>query len=416
MINHPIDRIDKAVIEGLVSSGVPESRTLDYKDKLPSGKNDDRKEFLADVSAMANASGGDIVFGVAERREEGKPTGIPESVVGLGDVNLDAEKLRLENWLRDMVDPRIIGLQMHPVEGFDGGAVLVIRVPKSYNAPHMVKGGDSRFYSRNSSGKYPLDVTEIRSAFILSEALPERIRNFRIERLAKIAADESPVKLASRSRTVLHVLPLSAFSGGENVDISVLRTNGSEFAPLCGDRLSGSMPRYNLDGSLTYGWSGDYGNNVTYIQLFRNGAIEAVECLMLSPSRGIVDQPLCIPSEYFEASVIRALDRFVKLLQLLHVEPPVVVALGLIGALGHRLAPPQVMSGYTNDYPVDRDPLVLPECLLQDFRTPADKVLQPAFDALWQSVGYERALLYRDDGKGRWSSRRDGKPLLDSPA
>jgi predicted HTH transcriptional regulator len=45
--------------------GVTESRELEFKEKL--GKSDqDVKEFLKDVSAMANATGGDLIYGIVQ--------------------------------------------------------------------------------------------------------------------------------------------------------------------------------------------------------------------------------------------------------------------------------------------------------------------------------------------------------------
>jgi len=79
--------------------------------------------------------------------------------------------------IRDGIAPRIIGLQTKAIDGFSDGCVIVIRIPKSWNYPHMVTyKNHSRFYSRNSAGKYPLDVTEIRSAFIASESLTENTK------------------------------------------------------------------------------------------------------------------------------------------------------------------------------------------------------------------------------------------------
>ena len=42
-----------------------------YKQKFPTNSDVDRKEFLADISSFANASGGDLVFGITE--ENGSP-------------------------------------------------------------------------------------------------------------------------------------------------------------------------------------------------------------------------------------------------------------------------------------------------------------------------------------------------------
>jgi hypothetical protein len=44
---------------------------------------------------------------------------------------------------------------------------------RSWIAPHRVKAND-KFYGRNSKGKYPLDVSELRTAFMLSEQLTEK--------------------------------------------------------------------------------------------------------------------------------------------------------------------------------------------------------------------------------------------------
>lgn len=41
-------------IDRMIESQVPESKTLDYKAELKIEKGDDRKEFLADISAFIN--------------------------------------------------------------------------------------------------------------------------------------------------------------------------------------------------------------------------------------------------------------------------------------------------------------------------------------------------------------------------
>jgi hypothetical protein len=413
MINVPLKQIDKAVIEALIVNEVAESRTLDYKESLPGGKDADKKEFLADVSAMANAAGGDIVFGLSERRENGKPTGIPESVAGLGGVNLDAERLRLEGTLQTGLEPRINGLQFCTVEGFDNGPVLVLRVPRSYLAPHMLKTGDSRFYSRHSAGKYPLDVTEIRSAFALSESLPEKIRRFRDERLGRVVADELPVQLTPHPKTVLHILPLSALDPATRIDVSPLEYQCQDFLPIAPRPFRVSGSRYNLDGVLVTGSSGIPPVPSSYLQLFRSGAIEVVESSMLrSQEEREEGRDPVVRASAFENVLIVALARYLRLLEVIQVEPPVVVMLSLVGVKGYRLDLPDGMIESVSEYQMDRDTLILPEGMAQSYDEPADKVLQPAFDAIWQCVGYERDALYRDSGKGRWSNRQDGRPPI----
>src|SRR5271166_4509007 len=168
MFNTSFDAMDKDKIESLISNEVRESLTFEYKEALPGGGREERKEFLADVSAFANAAGGDIIFGVREKREGNKTTALPEKAVGLAGINVDATIRQLESVITDGIEPRISGLRIKPIYGFECGPVIVMRIPKSYLSPHMVKLGASRFYSRTNAGKQPLDVTQIRSAFALS--------------------------------------------------------------------------------------------------------------------------------------------------------------------------------------------------------------------------------------------------------
>jgi len=81
MIQKIFDEIDKIDIDNLISNKVSESKTLEYKKKLPGSKDKDKKEFLADVSSFANSSGGDLLYGIkAVVNDDGKKNGEPEKV------------------------------------------------------------------------------------------------------------------------------------------------------------------------------------------------------------------------------------------------------------------------------------------------------------------------------------------------
>ncbi len=163
-------------LQALVDNSVLECKTIEYKQALPSNSDSDKKEFLADVSSFANASGGDLIFGITSD----KKTGTPKSLEGLSIENSDQEILRLENMIRGGIEPRIPSVTTKPIKLSNSKFALVIRIPKSWISPHrVILGGHDKFYSRSSNGKYPLDVGELRIAFNLSETVTERIRNFR---------------------------------------------------------------------------------------------------------------------------------------------------------------------------------------------------------------------------------------------
>ena len=128
MINKPSGSLTIADIESLIANGVRESRDIEYKLKLPGNSDDEKKEFLADVSSFANAIGGDILYGISES------DGVPVSIEGLNDFDEDKERLRLEAIIRNGIEPRIQGLELCVFRTTpDNKAVLLIRVPRSRN-------------------------------------------------------------------------------------------------------------------------------------------------------------------------------------------------------------------------------------------------------------------------------------------
>ena len=380
MISKPISSITKEDIVALVSNEVSESRTLDYKETLPGNSDGDKYEFLADVSSFANSSGGDILYGVREKRDQGKPTGIPEAAAGLSDITADTAVQRLDSIIRDGIAPRIANVRIVAVPGFDNGPVILVRIPKSWLSPHMINKRESRFYSRNNAGKYPLDVAEIRSAFALSESLPDKIRRFRDDRIAKIIADETPVKLTGSSRVVLHVLPIAALDPVTRIDTALLSGK-----ILRGIYFVGNNFRHNFDGYLMFDQAQNPPVCRSYAQVFRTGAIEVVDSLPPSHEEKLIG------GNYFEGWVIEALHRYLKLEEELQLQPPLFVMLSLVGIRGYKMS-----TGVFRDDgdSIDSDTLFLPDIIVEGYGVPAAKILRPAFDALWQASGFERSPSY----------------------
>ena len=65
MIPKDIAQIKEADLQSLIDNAVSERKTIEYKQVLKVGSDSERKEFLADVSSFANASGGDLIIGIS---------------------------------------------------------------------------------------------------------------------------------------------------------------------------------------------------------------------------------------------------------------------------------------------------------------------------------------------------------------
>jgi hypothetical protein len=134
---------------------------------------------------------------------------------------------------------------------------------------------------------------------------------------------------------------------------------------------------------------------VGYVQIFRNGAIEAVDtyCLREGGRRG---RPNSVPVFAFERETIAFCDRIYALQRRLAAAPPVAVFLSLLRVHGFILTS-NLPRGLT---PIDREHLLLPDLLVEDGDTPAYSFLHPAFDMIWQTVGEPRSPAY--DASGKW--------------
>jgi hypothetical protein len=384
-INHkPLATVAEADLQMLKDNEVSEVKTLEYKAELPGNSVGDRKEFLADVSSFANAAGGDIIYGMKEA------AGVPTELSGVVTSDVDREILRLESSIRDGIEPRIPGLSTHAVRLGAGTHMIIIRIPRSWALPHMVKlGGSSRFYSRDSRGKYQLDVAQIRAAFALSETTSERIRNFRIERLAQIVANNgTPMILNEPPFYVLHIVPVNAFDPAVRYDTSSMGHLVKYLMPMGGQ---GIFYRHNFDGYLTYSHDGEAA--YAYLQVFRNGIIESVRATY---EHSAATGRRLIPSAKYEEEVLDALSRFLELQKQLGVEPPLLVMLSLMGVKGYSLTSEISLLG---DKVIDRDALIVPEVMIDDFGSDPDDVMKDSFNAVWNAAGHERCRNYDAMGK-----------------
>ena len=388
MFDKPFDQIDKGDIDALIAEQVSETKQLEYKKELPGGIDKEKVEFLCDVSSFANASGGHIIYGLGDKKDAaGKNNGIPE-YVGLENINTDKQTLRLAQIILSGIEPRIPGIQIKPIEGFNNGPLVIVRIPQSWSSPHMVKH-NNRFYSRTSSGKYPLDVDEIRAAFALSEALTERIQRFRADRLAKIVAGETPVSLNAGPKIALHLVPFEAFGRGRGFDL-VLTDLQPELPPICAQAFT---HRYNIDGLLTFEPAGDRSVAYSYVQLFRSGIIEAVDI-------GIIQAREKSLSIGYEEELLIYMKRYLLYMKKLGITTPVFIMLSFLGVRGYIMGGVNNFSrGRRGQDPIDRDSLVIPEVLLETFDKDPAEVMRPAFNAVWNASGWPRSMNYDENGK-----------------
>ena len=372
MLNRPFDQIDHHDLEALVANAVSERRDLEFKRDLPGETPDEVREFLNDVTSLANAQGGDLIFGM-EATE-----GVATALVGLTLVKSQDETLqRLENILRESIDPRLSGIRMEwiPIEAPRGA--IVIRVPASLAAPHRVRYRKSGlFYGRNSRGKYEMDAQELRIAFTQSEQLPQKIRQLHAEAVAAAGGTDMPFALNGDPAAVVSTIPLGFFRESRDLNI----THETAQAPV---EVSGAMSWIlTLDGVLMHTPISE-GNLVrSYALTHRSGRTDVAWTLGgLRESQG--EQRRLVWPRRFEKGLLDAAGSTVPRLRPFGIEGPWVVLVTIIGVRGFQMI---VGDGYASQ-PAWRDTAQFRELVVDQIN---ETTLLSLFQSFWLLFGLQR--------------------------
>jgi len=369
LIRKPLDQLVEADFVSLMQNDVSEGVSIEYKKELILNDRDQKAEFLADVISLANSGGGDLLIGIDE--EKGMPSAIP----GIEVPDQDKLGLQVESICRDKIEPRISGLRTQFVELENGRFVFVLRVAPSWNGPHR-NMYDRHFYMRNSRGKAPMDVSELRSAFTQTMQASERIRNFRATRLAKIIAKKTPVAIKDGLTMVLHIAPISAVTGNFKIDIDQMHFGDNPFIPLKDSETLANIP--NLDGRVSYLKDGEDSTNA-YTQIFRQGLVESVVVLNEDGDEKIL-------REYYEKQVKRGCDIFISSLAKLGLDGPVVIMLSFLNARETAL---DIGKNSTAKTKLNENELILPDVMLEP-GAEIDPLLVTLYRMVWNGFGRVR--------------------------
>lgn len=389
-LDKPLDELQASDVQELQNYGTPEGECLEFKRDLPDLRDREAKhEFLCDVSSFANTSGGHLIFGVTEGG------GVPTAINGLPAVDRDGLKLAIHNLLRDAVRPSLTHIQIKDIEFEDGRWCLVMRIASSWLRPHAVPlRGGLAFYMRNSAGKYPLDVAGLRSAYVLSTATRERIRDFRAQRLSAVLAGETPIPVGRGPKAVIHFLPLSAFETDNEVQLHSLVRPHREWAE--GPRWMGGLYRYNLDGLVFH--SASYRNPPKdavedYLQFFASGIAEVVDACSLRSNSWFND------TRQYDRRFVRDLRTVVSVQEELGVGGPIFILTTFLGMRDWS-----VNCGHHNpEVLIDRDILTLPDVRVDDPSASIYDTARPILDAFWRAGGWPRSLSYNEQGEWQGS-------------
>ncbi|MEK5277970.1 MULTISPECIES: AlbA family DNA-binding domain-containing protein [Paenibacillus] len=375
-------------IERLIQNKVMESRVLDYKQTMPKPNDAGKREILADITAMANTDGGLLIFGIQEAQEDGKNAGYPDKIIGVTapdgtDLNVEQSKQWLDSVIRDGIEPRISGIEFQDII-CDTKVVFIINIPRCLQSPYMVKfSGDSKFYARSNTGKYQMDVRQIREAFSLTDHWRNSSEDFRKKRIEMYPENAIGIS-ASESTLLLQVLPLGE---RELIDIKGKAKQITNLLPAIS--ATGWSSDYNLDGIVKRSADG----SGSYIQIFRNGGMEASELLNFAEKDS--DGKWQLSLGLITTLCMKYLHYYLKFAGHYQIDPPFAVYINIINMSGSY-----IKTGIRGKVPFanGRNQVLLPGVYIDDMSVNIDQALRSSFDMIYQSCGLSHCTDFSEDG------------------
>lgn len=213
----------------------------------------------------------------------------------------------------------------------------------------------------------------------------ERIEAFRKERIELIEKDEGPLKLHNEGMNVLlHLISKYSLTSKKEYDLSVFHRREDVLPTL---RDSTYSQTYNFEGLLHYNHLTDQKTR-GYVQLFRNGIIEALsEYSTKSTDEGWRNLKINI----IESRLIEITKEYIEFLHgELNIDFPIFFLLTLIGVENSSI----LLSGDASDdiHPFGRQRLDLPAKIIENPNIDFSEFFSDIFDRIWNAAGYPKRM------------------------
>lgn len=385
----PLSQISSETLREMQEREIPEGRTLDYKlecglDSRSTLTHAGKLAFLADVTAMANAAGGTILYGA--REGEGERRGRIVHLPGM-EIDPDGLALSLAQVLRDSVAERLDGVEMHAIRVADGRYCLIVRVQASSLAPHMItaRTHGPRFYVRGTVNNEPMDVRQIKEVAVRTQSAVERTRAILIDRQVYLARrlDRTPPHPDGQRWDAIsvHLLPLDGGRGPDLTDHALLR-HMQELAPAGSTEGSGFRRHIDLDGVANEGIRHD-GLATRWTMLLRGGGAELVTF-----DRSFGEPQRRLDGQDVERQFTNALAQLRTLVTAGLLTLPALLSFRMDNVAGLPLIPTNARIPTSGVF--DRPSIIIePEVITawEDIAPAATTML----NVLWQAAGFERS-------------------------
>jgi hypothetical protein len=381
-------------ISRLIDNEIRETQNLEYKRELnfDDEKDKKRQEFLADISSIYNAEGGCIIYGVEEKKDANKKnTGYPASLYNQAIDNFDVLSLKLHDIIKSGTQPAIVNVAFKMIT-IENVKVLVVGIAKGFGMPAMVTYNDiNKFFRRNSSGKYAMNVYELNQAFMQNQSVVGDAQSLVKTRVNNVLSGQVYPNIDNKGALFIHTIPID-YQQRTMLELRKLKDPEIEdhILPIkshfkYSKRFKSTETAFNYDGFMKYRTYGPDEKTFAYNQFFRNGIIEFYSNEYYAGKANSTASEDYIYGVQLISAIIEAIHKTRKIWTHLEVNPPFFVF------ITSRM-PQANLAGLNNcrDGWLPRGSFDLPYVYFETFPETNGEVythIKKHLDIIWQTAG-----------------------------
>ncbi len=387
------NEVNQDFLESLIKNGIEENIHLDYKEELGSNA-----EIAKDFSSFANSEGGNIIYGMQEVNNK------PTEIKPIRQSNL---REKLDQIARNGIDPsldvRILPIDVN-IKGNEG-QVFLINIPRKYPILHQAVKR-AKYYKRTEFTSSPMSNFEIETAFRLAYNYEERINSLFQNRLHELNSGEYHVNIPSQTRMLIHMISIDALETIRSLDLEIVFKEFENYLKPPGCTFGKNIER-NLHGLLVSCGPDPYSDNyVGYVQLYRNGMIEAIDSFLMKPTDHLHGKRYTKPVKKLgmwslEKNIIRSSEMYLKTLEKMGVGLPIYLFLSFTHMKGYKISLVPYGGSFINkDSDITkRDEILLPRIKIDSFEIEIEEKLKTSFDIFWNAFNQPGSRNYDENGR-----------------
>jgi len=230
------------------------------------------------------------------------------------------------------------------------------------------------------------------SGLSIDEANMSEALNIREKLVSKTIEGDGLFTRKGNQALVLHMFSIPSVRAKVEYDITQMEKRTVNLKPLT---AGGWDHEFNSNGFATYAYR-ERENILSWIQVFRNGTIEAVDTITFG-NEDDEESEKSIMALLVERTVLDAAPKYLEVQRKMGVKLPIVLSVSLLGTNGFR-----VISGHRLHHArarhLNNSFICLPVGIISDYTSTCAEVLKKGFDFLWQAGGYPRSLSYNENG------------------